>query len=66
MDGNPKGNFDTSMVGPLGGLFALLRRQIGQVSSKLVLFVVRSSTIPFLDIRFILKIETRPSADDSL
>ena len=55
---NPGVNFETSVVGPLGILFSLLRRQIGQGSSNSGIFYVRPYMSPFLAIRFSLVIET--------
>ena len=55
---NPGGNLETSMVGPLGILVALVKRQIGQGSSNSGRFSGRPSMSPFLAISFSLVIET--------
>ena len=57
---NPGANFDTSMVGTLVILGALVIRQIGQGSSNLGRFSGRPSMSPFIAISFSLVIETRP------
>ena len=56
----PGEKFETSMVGPLGVLVALFKRNIWQGSFKSGIFVGRPSMSPFLEISFSLKIETRP------
>ena len=56
---NPGANLEMSMVGPLGILFALVKRKIRQGYSKSGIFVGTSSMSPFLAIRFILTIETQ-------
>ena len=48
------------MVGYLGILVALVKKQIGQGSSKSGKIVGRPSMSPFLAIGFSLLIETRP------
>ena len=55
---NPGGDFETSIVGPLGILVALVSRKIGQGYSDSGNFSGRTSMIPFLAIRFSLVIET--------
>ena len=57
---NPGVNFETSVVGPLVILVALVKRQIGQGSYNSGRFSGRPSMSPFLAIRFILVIETWP------
>ena len=57
---NPGANFELSMVRPMGILFALVGRKIGQGYSKSGIFVGRPSMSPFLAIIFSLSIETRP------
>ena len=49
---NSEADFETSVVGPLGILFALVNRQIGQGYYKSGIFYGRPSTSPFLAIRF--------------
>ena len=51
-------NFETSLVGTLGILVALVRIQIGQGSSKSGIFYERPSMSPFLAISSSLEIET--------
>ena len=55
---NPGENFQTSVVGPLEILVALVKRQIGQGYSNSGRFSGRTSISPFLAIRFIRVIET--------
>ena len=55
---NPGENFETSVVGPLRILAALVKIQIGQGSSNSGRFSGRPSMSPFLAIRFNLVIET--------
>ena len=50
--------FEASVVGPLGILVALVKRNIGQGSSKSGIFSGITSMIPFLEISFIMVIET--------
>ena len=57
---NPGANFETSVVGPLGILVALVKIQIGQVSSNSGKLVGRPLKIPFLAICFSMVIETWP------
>ena len=57
---NPGANFETSVVGPLGILVALVRRQIGQGYSNSGRFYGRPSIRPFLSICFSLVIEIWP------
>ena len=57
---NPGAHLDTSVVGPLEILVALVRRQIGQGSSNSGRFSGRPSISNFLAIRFSLVIETWP------
>ena len=57
---NPGANFETSVVGPLGILVALVKRQIIQGSSNSGRLSERPSMSPFIAIRFILVIETLP------
>ena len=57
---NPGANFDTSVVGPLGILSDLVKRQIGQGSSNSGRFYGRHYMSPFLAICFSLVIETWP------
>ena len=54
----PRGKFETSVVGPLGILVDLVTRQIGQGSSKPGGFLGIPSLSPFLAIRFRLEIQT--------
>ena len=54
----PGANFDTSVVGPLEILVALVKRQTGQGYSKSRIFYVRPSMTPFLAINFSIVIET--------
>ena len=54
----PRGGFETSVVGPLVILFALVKIQIVQGSSNSGRFSGRPSMSPFLAIRFSLVIET--------
>ena len=54
----PGANFETSVVGPLGILVALVKKQIGQGSYNSGRFSGRPPMIPFLAIRFSLVIET--------
>ena len=49
---NPGVNFETLVVGPLGILFSLVRRQIGQGSSNSGIFSVRPSMSTLLAINF--------------
>ena len=49
---NPGANFETSVVGPLEILVALVKRQIGQGSSNSGIFSVKPSMSHFLAIRF--------------
>ena len=49
---NTGANFETSVVGPLGILFALVKRQIGQGYSNSGRFSGRPSMSPFLAIFF--------------
>ena len=56
---NPGANFETSVVGPLGSLVALVKIHMGQGSYNSGIFNGRPSMSPFLDIRFSLMIETR-------
>ena len=55
---NPGVKFETSMVGPLGILVALVKRQMGQGSSNSGKFSGRPFMSPFLAIDFSLVIET--------
>ena len=55
---NPGANFETLVVGPLGILVALVKRQIGQGSSNSERFSGILSMSPFTAIRFSLAIET--------
>ena len=55
---NPGGIFKKQIVVTIGILFALVKRQIGQGSSKLGRFWGRSYMSPFRAISFILTIET--------
>ena len=55
---NPGANFETSVVGPLVILVALVKRQIGQGYSNSGRFSGRPSMNPFLAILFILVIDT--------
>ena len=55
---NPGENFETSVVGPLGILVALVKIKIGQGSYNSGIFSGRLSMSPFLAIRFFLVIET--------
>ena len=50
-------NFETSVVGPLGILFALVEIRIVQGSSKSGRFSGRPYMSPFISIRFSLLIE---------
>ena len=56
----PRRNFETSLVGPLAILVALVKRQIGQGSSNSDRCFGISSMSNFLAIRFSLEIETQP------
>ena len=53
----PRGNFNTSGVRPLGNLFSLVKIQIGKGYSKSGRFSRRPSINPFLTINFSLVIE---------
>ena len=53
-----EGGVETSVVGPLGILVALVRRKIGQGYSKSGIFFGRPYMSPFLVIHFSLLIET--------
>ena len=55
---NPGEDFETSMVGPLGILVALVKGKIGQVSSKSGICFGRTSMRTFITISFSLEIET--------
>ena len=57
---NPGEDFETSVVGPLGILVALVKRYIGQGSSNSGRFFGRPSMSRFLAIRLSLVIETWP------
>ena len=57
---NPGANFETSVVGPLGILVALVNRQIGQGSYNPGIFSGSPSMSPFLAIRFSRVIEKQP------
>ena len=57
---NPGANFETSVVGPLEILVALVKRQIGQGSSNSGRFSGRPSMSPFLAICFSPVIKTLP------
>ena len=52
-------DFETSVVGPLGILVSLVKRQICQVSSKSGRFFGRPFMSPFIAISFILSIDTQ-------
>ena len=54
------GNFETSMVRPLGILVYLVKRQIRKGSSKSGIFFGRSPMSHFLAISFSLEVETQP------
>ena len=54
----PGRDFNTSMIGPLGILFALVKRQIAQGSSESGIFVGRPPMSPFIANSFSLTIET--------
>ena len=56
----PRGNFNTSGVRPLGNLFSLVKIQIGKGYSKSGRFSRRPSINPFLTINFSLVIEIWP------
>ena len=56
----PGANFKTSVFGPLGIIVAFIKRQIGQVYSKSVIFSGKPSMSPFIDIIFSHSIETWP------
>ena len=55
---NPGEKFETSVVGPLLILVAVVMRQIGQGSPNSGIFSGRPSMSPFLAISFIMVIET--------
>ena len=57
---NPGANFETSVVGPLEILVALVKRQIGKGYSNSGIFSRRPSKSPFLAINFSLVIDTWP------
>ena len=57
---NPGAKFETSIVGPLGIIVALVMIQIGKGYSNSGRFTGITSMIPFLAIRFIMVIETLP------
>ena len=54
---NPGENFETSVVGPLGTLVSLFKRQTGQGYSKSGRFFGRPSMSPFFDINFSMVVE---------
>ena len=54
----PGANFETSVVGPMGILVALVKRKIGQVYSRSGRFSGRPSVSTFLATSFSLGIDT--------
>ena len=60
----PGENLETSVVGPMAFLFALVKIQICQGSSKSGIFVGRTSTSTFIEIFFSLVIETPQNYDE--
>ena len=61
---NPGEKFETSMVGSMGILAALVKRQIGQGSSKSEKFVGRRFTSHFFAICFSLGIDGDGGGDN--
>ena len=56
----PRGNFESSVVRPLGILTSLVKRQIGYSYYKSGIFYGRPSMSPFIYILFSLEVKTGP------